>query len=242
MFEQTTKIKAWWGEGEDYHIGESPSPYVQKEGINFLTQYLNSDDTLVDFGVWNGRNLPILLGLTKNIVATDIIEARPAVSVAKKCFPQVKFFETTLTALPFDGNAIDGGICWRVLHNLIGTEEIINSLKEINRVLKPNAPLLIAVRSEEGHQFWKKIYSYIKWKPNGAGGFRRDIYFTNESLALLATLMGFEVIYMSQIREKETINGQEVKNQYLAAHLLKKKNTMDSAWMDMVRRLIVRLD
>lgn len=245
MQNEFTGIKTWWGEGGEYHIGEAPSAYVMKTGIDFISQYLNGDNPLVDFGVWSGRNLEPLLSLKKNVIATDITSARPAVAKAKERFPQVQFVESPLNALPFDCNTIGGGVCWRVLHNLIGTAEIINSLKEINRVLMPNAPLLVAVRTEEEVNetgFWQKLSSYIKQKPNGAGGSRRDIYFTEKSLNLLATLMGFEVIYMTKIWEKESINGQELSNQYLVAHLLKKKNTVDRAWIAMVQQFIIRLD
>lgn len=245
MPNELTDSKTWWGEEGEYHIGEAPSPYITEGGMNFLSQYINENDKLVDFGVWSGRNLEPLIKLKKEVFATDVIEARSAVSMAKQRFPQVKFFETALNSLPFENNSIGGGICWRVLHNLIGTAEVINSLKEINRVLVPNAPLLVAVRTEEENSdagFFKRIYSRVKQKPNGAGGFRKDIYFTKKSFNLLATLMGFEVIFMTKIWEKESINGQEVSNHYLVAHLLKKKNTMDRAWISMVQQQIIRLE
>lgn len=245
MPNEFANIQTWWGDGGEYFIGESPSPYVQKDGVDFISQYLTGDSTLVDFGAWGGRNLEALLTLKKKVAATDLISARPAMAKARERFPEVQFFEVPLTALPFGCNTIGGGICWRVLHNLIGTAEVINSLKEINRVLVPGAPLLIAVRAEDEASsggFWKKIYSYIKQKPNGAGGFRSDIYFTEKSLNLLATLMGFSVVYMTKIWEKESINGQEISNRYLVAHLLKKKKTMDRAWISMVQQMMIRLE
>jgi len=245
MPDEFQTIQTWWGEGGEYHIGESPSPYVQKYGIDFISQYITGDCILADFGVWSGRNLEPLLTLKKEIAATDITTARPAMAKARERFPQVKYFEAPLTSLPFGNNTIGGGICWRVLHNLIGTAEVINSLKEINRVLVPNAPLLISVRAEDDAGdtgFWKKIYSYIKQKPNGAGGFRSDIYFTEKSLNLLATLMGFSIIYKTKIWEKESISGHEISNCYLVAHLLKKKKTMDRAWISMVQQMLIRLE
>lgn len=234
------KLK-WWGNGNNYHIGDAPSKYVMGAGAAFISKHLESDDeVLADFGVWTGRNLPTLLTLGREVVATDTSEAREAMQIAKNRFPHIKFAETPLTKLPLADQSVGGAICWRVLHNITDAEQMINSLLEINRVLKPNAPLLVAVRHEEDGGWLQRLYSRVKTRPNGAGGWREDVYFTADSLKLLATLLGFKVQLVTTIHEEETIDGHAVKNYYLVAHLLKKKQALDSAWKNLVSRLILR--
>lgn len=227
----------WWGGGE-YQIGDQPSPHVAGPCLKFLRRE-TKNGPLADIGVLGGRNLPPLLALGGEVVATDTAEAGAALAKARQRFPKVHFITTLITALPFGDGTLGGALCWRVLHNITNPRELVMAWAELNRVLAPNAPLVIAVRSERHHDD-HLARLFVRRLPNGGSGVREDVYFTNGGFRLLAGLTGFTVMdLLPDVEGGENIDGREVTNRYLVAHLLKTA-PIRSPHLAVAEKLVVR--
>jgi len=238
------KGKSWNGGANTYHL-DSPSPYVEKEGIQFLRSYHQGGLPIADIGVYEGSNLPTLLTVGVPVIATDIPEAREVVLKTQKQYPTVSFIMALLTSLPFSDCELAKILSWRVLHNCTGRDfrfryELLLAFAELNRVMMFQAPLLIAVRYESQSGLLNSQCIFIRNRTNGNGGVRKDVYFTRRGLKSIAELMGFRVMYVTDVKEDEQVNGITVKNHYLVAHLV--KNTVPrSCHLDMAEHHIVRI-
>jgi len=229
----------WWG-GGSYSLGDRPSPHVAGPGREFMARH-RQDGPVADFGVWEGRNLTTLLTFGVSVIATDTPEAREIVLKTQKQYPTVSFNETPLNQLPFANGEIGGALSWRVLHNLTGDGELVHALVEISRVLAPQAPLLIAVRSEHQFDRWATQRAFLRRLPNGNGGTREDVYFTRDGLTFMSELLGFQVKHVIEdVEGGENVDGKAVKNDYLVAHLIKTAEPR-RGHQDVAKRLIVRV-
>lgn len=230
----------WWG-GGSYSLGGRPSPHVAGPGREFMARH-RQDGPVADLGVWEGRNLATLLTFGVPVIATDTPEAREIVLKTQQQYPMVRFIEAPLNQLPFANGEIGGALSWRVLHNLTGDEELVPALVDINRVLTPQAPLLIAVRSEHQFDHWATQRAFVRRLPNGNGGIREDVYFTRGGLIFMSELLGFLVErVIEDVEGGEEVDGKPVKNHYLVAHLVKSAESR-RGHQDVAKRLIVRVE
>lgn len=228
----------WWG-GGSYRLGGRPSPYVEGVGREFLARH-QKGGVVADLGVWEGRNLNALLTFGAAVVATDTPEAQLVVKRTRAQYPSVQFHETHLGSLHFGDDHLGGALCWRVLHNLTGDGELVRALVEINRVLAPQAPLLIAVRSEHQFDMLATQRAFIRRLPNGNDDTREDVYFTRGGLTFMSEVLGFRVEHVVEdVEGGEEVNGKAVKNHYLVAHLIKTAEPR-RGHQDVAERLIVR--
>ncbi len=229
----------WWGGGE-YRLGGNPSPHVTGLGRAFLAKHHQAGKLVADLGVWEGRNLPELISLGQRVAATDTPEARDVLKKTGDRFRNVSFHEAHLDSLPFENEEVGAALCWRVLHNLTSSTQIIAALKEINRILVIGSPLLVAVRSEHQRDFWASRAVFLRRCSNGNGGIREDLYFTKGAVRFIAELLGFRVEGLFEdVEGGEEIDGRVVHNHYLVGHLIKVAKPRP-AHQDAAERLIIR--
>lgn len=198
------------------------SVYVAGPGKEFLTSWLNGESrVLADFGVWTGRNLPPLIelaGVRGLVHGYDHPNARPAIEQARALHPQVEFHEGELTDLPFWDQVFSGGLCWRVLHNLKERGQLERALRELHRVLKPEAPFLVAVRSFDYHQMPRPILLRTQ---NPAGVERFDLCFSELTCCTVFAQAGFKVHHLELVTEEGCSDGMPYPNVYWACHLVR---------------------
>lgn len=105
--------------------------------------------TVADVGCGPGRVAAYLAARDIDVVGFDI--APGMVAAARTAHPLIRFDVGTLTALPADGKAFAGAVCWySIIHTPLA--ELEPAWAELRRVLLPEAPLLLAFQSGEGER------------------------------------------------------------------------------------------
>ena len=104
---------------------------------------LNKDKgTCADFGCGPGQTTKFLFdaGL-KDIIGADISPGM--VKIARRIFPNIKFEEADLLALPYNANHFASAVAfYAIVH--FDYDQIARAFKEVNRVLKKDAQFLFS--------------------------------------------------------------------------------------------------
>lgn len=134
-----------------------------KQCIDFIEKF-SKNDYFADIGCGNGRHLIPSAYHNKKVIGLDLSNELLKI-VNKKIFKE-KIKNTTLLHsnalnIPIKSNAIDSILYIATLHNIKGRENRIQSLKEINRILKSNGKALVSVWSREQEKFRKQFFK--KW-------------------------------------------------------------------------------
>lgn len=136
-----------------------------KLSIEFLQK---QSGKILDFGSGSGRHLQkikkgkmYLLDFSK-----EMIELAKQKSKQQKI--PAEFFTENMTKLPFEKNFFDSAICISSLHCLKPTDQK-KAIKELHRILKPNAQALIGVWNKNSKRFkkYKNKEKYIGWTDKG---------------------------------------------------------------------------
>mgnify|MGYP001604640142 CR=1 FL=1 len=159
-----------------------------KEVIAFLKK---SKGNILDLGCGSGR---YFTKTKATIYALDFSDEM--LKLAKKKARELKIkaelVQHDLTKkLPFKDNFFDNIICIGTLHCIKGEKNRQKILKEIYRVLKPNARVLIKVWNRKSKRFGGKEEKIIKWRDKGA---RYYYFYIEEELLNELKKAGFEVI------------------------------------------------
>ncbi len=215
----------WCGGAKDYNIGSAPSRYVSTKGKNFLAEHLSGRGRVADFGCWTGRNIPVLselAGTDGEVVGVDGPWARQQMTKAKTNNPTARIVEACLVKMGvFPDGHFDGATCWRVLHAISEPGEFDSALAELHRVLRPDAPLLVAVRGQTSQDLGPTPIR--RTLPNGNSGTRTDLYFSPKSLQRAFGRAGFHIRQTEFISEGEMVDDHRVTNYYWVVHLIKRK-------------------
>lgn len=101
-----------------------------------------SSKTGADFGCGSGRWATIVAPSTKALYCVDASDAALAIANSNLAdIPQARIMRASLAEMPhISTSSLDFGYCLGVLHH---TPEPCTGLKEISRVLKPGAPLIL---------------------------------------------------------------------------------------------------
>lgn len=221
----------FWHRHGSYDIGRQPDSYLVSHGRAFLLRHVPRSPRLADFGCWGGRHLDILSQIAGSEGETIGIDGPwawerlgEAVAVARKLGSNVKVIQQDLDDLhDLATESVHGGICWRVLHNLTRPGELDAALWEINRVLVPGSPLVVAVRAaiSEIHDMDFDFPQLTRTTPSPIAPVRCDLYFTRRSAEVSFKRSGFKIVEVLEVLEGESIDGQEIENRYLAIHMLR---------------------
>jgi len=117
--------------------------------IKEVTEFLkNKTGNILDLGCGSGRNFVKIDGTIYGVdFSADMIKF--AKESAEKKEIKVKLIKTNTINLPFNDDFFDSVIYIAALHCIPKSEDRKKSLKELLRVLKPNAEVLITVWSKK---------------------------------------------------------------------------------------------
>jgi len=106
-----------------------------------LKKFIKKGEKILDLGCGNGRLFEI-----KNdaeYFGADV--SSKMIEIAKKNYPQGKFFLTSPLSLPFQDHFFDKVFCLSVFHHIPSFKYRMQFLKEIKRVLKKDGTLILTV-------------------------------------------------------------------------------------------------
>lgn len=160
------------------------------------TKLLNeSKGKILDFGSGSGRNLlKVEKSKERKIYLVDF--SSEMLKLAKKRAEErgieVEIIKSDLEKIPFDSNFFDAAICVAAIHCLETPEKRESAIKEIYRVLKPNAKAEIEVWNKNSPRFKKSPKEkYVGWTDKG----KRYYYlYEEEELKIILEKTGFKMI------------------------------------------------
>jgi len=152
--------------------------------LNFIEK-IKKLDTIVDIGCGNGRHLIPCAKRCKKAIGIDISRNLLRIVQKKmnnKNIKNIDLIHSNVVHLPIKDGSVDSILFIASLHNIKGKENRIQSLKEINRVLKPNGIALISVWSRWQDKYRKKFIK--KWfnQINGSEFGDIDIFWRQHGL------------------------------------------------------------
>jgi ubiquinone/menaquinone biosynthesis C-methylase UbiE len=144
---------AIWSKSYDPPSEDHYDPIIQNEGpaVRALMDEL-PEGRILDAACGTGRHTTHLAELGREVVGTEIVPAM--LDKAKAKLPSVEFHEADLADLPFEDASFDGAVCGLAFLHL---PDINPATRELARVLKPGAPLIISVP----HPF---VYNVLGWR------------------------------------------------------------------------------
>jgi tRNA (uracil-5-)-methyltransferase TRM9 len=153
---------------------------------------------ILDLGCGTGRNFVKLNGTIYGVDFSGEM-LKHAKESSKEKNIDVKLFESEANDLPFDDGFFDSAIYIAALHCVVSKEEREDSLKELLRVLKPNAEALITVWSKNH----KKLVNHpkdstIEWKTKTESLHRYYYIYDKEELEDLLKDVGFEIVSIEE--------------------------------------------
>jgi SAM-dependent methyltransferase len=107
---------------------------------------LPADPRVLDAGCGGGGPITCRLAARATVAGLDF--SRSQLDLATGRLPETAFLQGDLTALPFRDGAFDGLVsAYAVIH--VPWEEHATVFEEFHRVLRPSAPLLVSVGSDD---------------------------------------------------------------------------------------------
>ena len=113
------------------------------EELRFLDGYVGDSERVLDLGCGNGRLYELFRKKNVDYYGIDISER--LVELAKRRYPQAKFWAADALNLPFFDNFFDKVISIAVFHHVPSKESRLKFLKEAKRVLKPGGTFILIV-------------------------------------------------------------------------------------------------
>ena len=126
-----------------------------EECIGFINS-LSKESTVVDIGSGNGRHLIPCADYCKKVIGLDVSKELIKIikkKVYEKKLRNVDLIHSDAVNIPIKNNSIDAVLYIATLHNISIRYRRINSLKEINRILKPGGKAIISVWSRWQDKF-----------------------------------------------------------------------------------------
>ncbi len=163
------------------------------------TEFLSDKQGLIlDVGCGTGRNL----AKGKKYIGFDFAEKQIAYAEEKATKEGIKALFSVASAadMPFKDSSFDAVLVSNTLHTMRDREKC---LKEISRVMKPNALAFISVWNKRQPRFFlKPKESMIPWKVGNASVMRYYYFFTQNELRKAVERSGLEVVKIYGSRRK----------------------------------------
>ena len=118
------------------------------EELKFLQGYVGDSERVLDLGCGNGRLYELFRKKNIDYYGIDISER--LIEIAKKRYPQAKFWAADALNLPFFDNFFDKVVSIAVFHHIPSKESRLKFLGQIKRVLKPGGTLVLIVWNLNG--------------------------------------------------------------------------------------------
>lgn len=139
-----------------------------KQCIDFI-HTLSKTDIVADIGCGNGRHLILCAQNCKKIIGLDISKKLLGIVQNKlntNNINNTSLIHSNIIYLPLKNDSVDAVLYIATLHNIRGKEKRIQSLKELNRILKKNGKAIVSVWSrwqdKYRKQFFKKWFTQIE--------------------------------------------------------------------------------
>jgi tRNA (uracil-5-)-methyltransferase TRM9 len=184
------------------------------EELKFLFGDLKEGEKVLDLGCGNGRWYKIFK--EKKVDYFGLDNSEKLIEIAKKNFPDAKFFVGDALSLPFQDDFFDKVYSIALLHHIPSEDFRIKVLKETKRVLKPGGILILTCwrihRLREILALLKytllKIIGRSKldfkdfFVPWGKKMLRYYHFFTQRELENLVKKVGFEILESGVVKNK----------------------------------------
>lgn len=199
MVKTKNQEKVWNGIAK---VWKGYRKHTLSEARNFLK---NKRGKVLDLGCGSGRNFI----KAENIEFYGVDFSKEMLNFAKKRIDKDKINVTLKKSeandLPFENDFFDSAICISVIHCLENEKKREKALKELSRVLKPNAEAMISVWNKNQERFKnseKEIW--ISWKVN-ENIFERYYYlYEKEEFLDLLKKVGFEILEVLENEDSES--------------------------------------
>lgn len=187
-----------------------------KQCIDFINT-LSKTDIVVDIGCGNGRHLIPCALYCKKVIGIDISRGLLSI-VQKKLFEKnvssTSLLHSNIVYLPLKNDTVDAALYIASLHNIKGRDQRIQSLKEVERILKKNGKSLISVWSrwqdKYRKQFLKKWFTQIGraefgdidiyWKQHGLNIPRFYHLYSKREFISDLHLAGLEILEIQDVK------------------------------------------
>ena len=176
-----------------------------KEAIDFIK---NKKGKILDLGCGSGRNFAKIKGI---IYGIDFSEKQLAHAreYAKKEKIKAVLIKARVEKLTFKNNFFDAAIFIAALHCIESKEKRKKALRELYRILKPEADALITVWDKDQPKFKKsKKEIMLPWITDGKKYLRYYYLYDREELVQLVATAGFKVIKVLNKDTKEGITSK----------------------------------
>jgi ubiquinone/menaquinone biosynthesis C-methylase UbiE len=186
-------------------IAEKWAKYRQKAPVEVETFLENKTGNILDLGCGSGRCF--IKNNHQKLYAVDFSKEmlKFARRTARKKKIKIKLIEVESHNLPFKDNFFDGIICISLLHCIPNEKSRVRTIKEIYRVLKPEAEAMISV--------WKKVKSKTtEWKKDGKKYNRRHYFYKERELLEILKKSGFKILNKAVKNSKSLIGKHSRKN------------------------------
>lgn len=161
--------------------------------LNKFISMLPKKAKILDVGCGSGRDARYFKEFGLDVTAIDISDNM--LEEAKKRAKGIKFEKMDMLNMSFENNSFDGVWIMATLSD-ITKEDSPKFLKDINRILKDNGVLYIAVKEGKGEKIIKKEkYNNLE---------RFYCYYTQEELGNLLRETGFEIVNTIASEDKKT--------------------------------------
>lgn len=127
----------------------------------YLQKNIGSNESVLDIGCGDGRNILSLLSITTNIVGLDIDEkaVKDATENLKE-FPNIKIVQGSVFNLPFEDNIFKNVVLSMTLVNLGDSKK--KALEEMKRVVTTDGKIIVSAYSEKALENRLAMYEKIK--------------------------------------------------------------------------------
>ncbi len=156
---------------------------------------LKPNSKVLDLGSGTGHLSKFISELGHEVIGID--PSKKMLDLASKNFSDIKFIDAISVDLPFDQNTFDYVVSIEVLRYL-NKQDVINTYKEIYRVLKPNGFFNVTHVNLFATDFYIIYYFFVKLSKSLKGLKYHNCYFTTPKNELQnVKKVGFKKVFAS---------------------------------------------
>lgn len=168
----------------------------RKKPLKEVKEFLeNQTGDILDLGSGSGRHLMKIKNQKMHLLDFSKKMIKQAKQNILKKKIKAKSYIAQTTKLPFKNNFFNAAIFINVLHCIDSNQKREKSLKELYRVLKPKAQVMISVWSRNNKRIKNKPKdAMIPWTVNNKKYFRYYYIYDKQELEALLKKIGFKTI------------------------------------------------
>ena len=111
------------------------------EDLKPLGRYAKDGDRVLDLGCGNGRLNQLFAGVSVDYVGVD--QSEELLVLARAAYPSGRYILADMRLVPLPDHEFDAVYCVAALHHLPTRANQIEALREMKRLAKPGAPLVV---------------------------------------------------------------------------------------------------